>query len=674
MQSLVKTEYGFFLGTDMGMFRSTDDGVSWMKITKDSMGMILWDIKDIAQLGDTLVVNTFAGVHLLLNHGTAWQKTTSSPPQQWRRLCVTNGSTIFTNALTGLYRSTDFGTTWEMVIDTSVQHDTIQALAVTPSGKIIAAAQDMLLISSDNGIRWDTLSAPVPRYAIVWKLVANSGAIYVCSNRGLFMSPDEGVTWTNLTPANDSNVTALAVEDTHIIIATKKGSESVQRDTFINSIYLSTDNGASWQRKYSEQPCYNSVCFSTVLLDKPVIVAGGSYGGLIRSTDLGTTWSASNKGIVLSRPECLITLGNTIIAGTTRGLFLSSDDGDTWRTTEDTLMREAFISRFVMCGKRLFARVHQGLVCSDDSGTLWRPLPTPSLPAGCFSHRSKVYYTSGSGQIFLSDDFGATWLALNTIPGNAGPVHSMEFQGNTLFAATSAAGVFRSNDSGASWQPVNKGLPDLEYMPLTMSGRGLVAGSRGPFIFIDDGDNWQPLGTGFPEKIDINRIVTFNGTIFCTITANNWIPGNLFCLSPDDRWVNISENIAEHLIYDIAFNDRYIFIGTYGYGVYRRPLYEVTDVFPPRREAAPVVRDGACISSAPGSAAFSVKVSMSKASTLAISIYTLSGIKIATLFDGRKGPGFHTFNGKSDFLSHGMYLVVIRGEELKMMKKIRVID
>jgi hypothetical protein len=75
-----------------------------------------------------------------------------------------------------------------------------------------------------------------------------------------------------------------------------------------------------------------------------------------------------------------------------------------------------------------------GLFKSTDAGQSWRELP------GLRTHRSGPSWQPGAGGMCLH-----TILLDRSAPGR-------------MFAAISAAGAFRSDDGGTTWQPINQGL------------------------------------------------------------------------------------------------------------------------------------------------------------------------------------------------------------------------
>jgi len=93
---------------------------------------------------------------------------------------------------------------------------------------------------------------------------------------------------------------------------------------------------------------------------------------------------------------------------------------------------------------------------------IWHLEPSPADP-------DVVYAGGEDAALYKSADGGVTWSELTGLrlqdsapgwqPGAGGLcLHTIILQGSRMFAAISAAGAFRSDDSGATWRPVNRGL------------------------------------------------------------------------------------------------------------------------------------------------------------------------------------------------------------------------
>jgi len=148
-----------------------------------------------------------------------------------------------------------------------------------------------------------------------------------------------------------------------------------------------------------------------------------------------------------------------------------------------------------------------------------------------------VWAGADPGALFRSDDDGKEWSAISGIndhptrdqwqPGAGGLMVHTIVQDPTnpdrMFVAISAAGVFRTEDGGRTWEPKNKGvradfLPDV-YPDVGQCCHHLVMSPEDPDVLYqqnhcgvyrtrDGGDTWEDIGTdrlpatfGFPIAI-----------------------------------------------------------------------------------------------------------------------------------------------------------------------------
>ncbi len=131
------------------------------------------------------------------------------------------------------------------------------------------------------------------------------------------------------------------------------------------------------------------------------------------------------------------------------------------------------------------ATVHR----STDGGESWDRLEAPEAPGlelealwhvepGHSSEPETLYLGGAPGVLFRSGDSGSTWesvAGLNAhptrerwMPGAGGMCcHSIQVDPSSparLYAAISAAGAFRSDDAGESWRPINAGVA-ADFLP-----------------------------------------------------------------------------------------------------------------------------------------------------------------------------------------------------------------
>ena len=242
-------------------------------------------------------------------------------------------------------------------------------------------------------------------------------------------------------------------------------------------------------------------------------------------------------------------MGALIAAGTRKGLFLLRGEGDRWEVEGPLLPGwEVFHAvldprdgTFYACANNFVygATVHR----SDDRGRTWDRVEGIGLPEdsgltlarlwhlepGHASEPRTLWLGGDPGCLFRSDDGGATWqpnaalLAHPTRerwnPGAGGLCcHSITLDPNEpkrLWIGISAAGVFRTEDGGETWAPMNVNVA-ADFMPDPYPDVGqcvhkvLVHPARperlwqqnhcGVYRSDDRGESWERLdGNGLPS-------------------------------------------------------------------------------------------------------------------------------------------------------------------------------
>jgi photosystem II stability/assembly factor-like uncharacterized protein len=240
-------------------------------------------------------------------------------------------------------------------------------------------------------------------------------------------------------------------------------------------------------------------------------------------------------------------VGAALLVGTRKGLFVVREDGDEW-TVDEPLLRGWSVYHAVAdprdgvlhaCTKSFAygATLHR----SRDRGRTWERPERLELPAesgleleatwhvepGRSSEPDTLWLGGDPGALLRSDDGGATWSAVEGIlghptrdrwnPGAGGLCcHSIQIADGRLYVAISAAGTFRSDDGGETWEPINSGvaagfLPD-PYPEVGQCVHKLLAHPARPerlwqqnhcgvYRSDDGGDAWERVdGNGLPSE------------------------------------------------------------------------------------------------------------------------------------------------------------------------------
>jgi ligand-binding sensor domain-containing protein len=305
---------------------------------------------------------------------------------------------------------------------------------------------------------------------------------------------------------------------------------------------------------------------------------------------------------------CLAAGGEYLFAGTSAGIFRTSDSVISWSAVRNG-MAAARVNAMAFAGQTIFAGCYQaGVYRSSDYGSTWIQANSGLTNLNVFSlasFGSNLFAGTGNG-LFLSGDNGGNWSPVtNGIP--AVTVNSITGSGNGIFAGTYGNGVYRSSGNGSAWEPMNDGLTDLNILALCMDSLHLFASTEtgGIFVFDLQGNAWVPGNTGLPANIHVNALSAGGSGVFAgtggegiyasTDEGLTWSPFTLglynpwvqsFLMTPDilyagtsgggvflsplgePSWESLNNGLLNSNVTSFAASGATLFSGTYGNGIF----------------------------------------------------------------------------------------------------------
>jgi photosystem II stability/assembly factor-like uncharacterized protein len=270
-----------YAGVASGLFRTDDDGVSWI-----SLGSNLPGVGSISEnISGRILIGTDHGVYRSDDDGGSWVQSNSGLSDTVITFLEERGiGEIFcgTWAWRGrVFISQDGGETWRNL--DSLTADTPLSIAFDPSGSIYLGTFDGLLKSTDSGLTWRESGFNDIEYGQVKSIaITPEGTIYLWLNTGSYPDPVKGV-------------------------------------------YRSSDGGSSWVQQLSKP--YASE--GAVMIASDGKVFAGYYGdsgdnGVSISSDEGETWAVQNSGFTSTYVRSLVQNSDGFVfAGTPHGVFRS---------------------------------------------------------------------------------------------------------------------------------------------------------------------------------------------------------------------------------------------------------------------------------------------------------------------------------------------------------------
>ena len=301
------------------------------------------------------------------------------------------------------------------------------------------------------------------------------------------------------------------------------------------------------------------------------------WGSVLHSSDdFGRTWTAPDRQNVRFPSESGLSLvqiwqirpgiesePDVLYCGVEpAALFESRDAGDTWKPVEGLLNHEhrpkwepgggglglhTILLDPENPNRMLIAMSTGGVYRTDDGGRCWQArnvgiraqfLPDKYPLFGQCVHKV-AHHRSRPMRLFLqnhwglyrSDDWGDTWEDIaNGVPSDFGfamemhphepdtayivPLESDEFR----CCPEGKLRVYRTNDAGASWEPMTDGLPQANAYETVLRDAlttdsfepaGVYFGTRSGKVFAssNDGESWREIADGLPQVVCVKAAV-----------------------------------------------------------------------------------------------------------------------------------------------------------------------
>ena len=259
--------------------------------------------------------------------------------------------------------------------------------------------------------------------------------------------------------------------------------------------------------------------------DPATLYAGTSGGGVFKSTNRGTTWTAVNTGLTGTDVLSLaLDPANpaTLYAGTwIAGVFKSTNSGGTWTAVNAGLndQYDRVVNVLAIdpsAPATLYAGTWGGVFKSTNGGATWTAinagLTSTAVDALAIDPANAgTLYAGASSGVFKSTDGGGSWTTINVgLTKPASGVHALAIDPTspgTLYAGTWGGGVFRSTNGGGTWTAINAGLFNAGLTPSgvttlaidpTTPATTVYAGTWGGGVFrsTNGGGTWTAINAG----------------------------------------------------------------------------------------------------------------------------------------------------------------------------------
>ena len=518
-----------FEGTAGGLFKSTDGGRTWRKLTNG--------------LPDDLV-----------------QINVAIAPSQTSRLYATLSTTHATRYATdegvGFFRSDDAGESWGRITTDArpamkIGGGDLAVVRVDPkNADVVYSASIVSVRSTDGGKTWSSLrGAPGgDDYQNLWINLDNPNIILLVADQGAVVSVNGGETWSSW--YNQPTAQLYHVSVTNAFPYKVCGGQQESGSVCISS------RGNDGEITFRDWHPVGVIEYGYVApdpLDSDIVYGAG------RNEVSRFRWSTGQVENVtpipvrgkyrVDRTEPLMfsPVDPHLLYYAANVLFETKDGGRSWQTISPDLTREApGLPPSVGNQAALNSKAEK------QRGAIYSLAPS-------FHDVNALWAGTDDGRVWSTRDGGKNWKDI-TPPGltawsKVTQISASHFDNDTAFVSVSRFRiddlrpyVYRTHDGGKTWQEITRGLPDNAPVNTVREDpvrKGLLFGGTENAVWVsfDDGDHWQSLQLNLPHTSMRDLWVHDNDLIVATHGRSFWILDDIAPL----RQMNAVIANADHL-------------------------------------------------------------------------------------------------------------------------------
>ena len=316
------------------------------------------------------------------------------------------------------------------LIACSERSDTVVSIALHPTKPniIYVATDEAVYKSRDTGQTWQRFEGELKRTRVITlaidpELPAN---VFAGTNGdGTYKSPDGGRSWHQFNQGLQRGTISAIVNQ---VVFHPNDSQTLFAATTVGA-FKSTDGGKTWESRLSGMTEVNFVVSLAIDPLNPDVMYAGTTGGVYRTKDGANNWVKITEGMIaFDAKMASMAMGvnslaidpintNIVYAGTTQGLFKSTNRGNNWTKT----LGEGYVSAIQLDSSNpstIYLATSQGVKKSTDGGITWS-LKSSGLEATSIrsiqlnpKDSNILYIGTNGGGLYRTVDGGETWTRL----------------------------------------------------------------------------------------------------------------------------------------------------------------------------------------------------------------------------------------------------------------------
>ena len=436
----------------------------------------------------------------------------------------------------GVQVSRDGGKTWSgNLIERYTRNSHSYGIALRPGDPdtiLLASNESGMFRSTDGGTTWTQANTGLGTQELhqVTFATSNSDVAYVATHEGVYRSDDAGQTWVSRSRGLQylfSTPIAVDPRNEDIVFVGSSSEVFTMHPSHFNAglhegqgLYKSTDGGLNWFRSDEGIDEAKLAQMGThPLLPFNLWADGESGRGAFFTPDAGDSWlftanHASHYPMVFAFSRTFPTVIYLTSWQNDGELMVSTDAGYNWPDLAPQVA--AGISEKTKSlglyedAKRRWLHLHGLAIAETDPNIIYVGSVNDTVYADVdFNLKgSHIFKSTDGGKTFLEMSDGypiETRTSINAIvihPTDPNIVYAM----TSLHESETAIGIYKSVDGAKTWSSANNGLDpytnDLQ-IDRTDPDTLYAATESGIYKTTDGGKHWNRLSNGIPEKMPV---------------------------------------------------------------------------------------------------------------------------------------------------------------------------